>query len=161
MNISKWIDRIYSEKDTSRGIATAGAGIIGLGFYLIWNDGVIAAFLAVIVFPVIKILSSGISARIDEKRKKNKKIKKLREKFENLGHHEQQTVKAFVSHGGNTVTWADCNRSDLFSPIGIDSLVNRGLIWLSHNADCTREAFCLDEDLFEYARSITTDPSSN
>jgi len=47
----KIVERLYSEIDSARSIATSGAGVGGLLIYLMQRDWVIAAFSAVIVFP--------------------------------------------------------------------------------------------------------------
>jgi hypothetical protein len=48
-------ERLYSETDSARSIATSGAGIVGLIIYLLQRDWVIAAFSAVIVFPIARL----------------------------------------------------------------------------------------------------------
>lgn len=48
--LDKWADRIYSETDVGRSVATSSAGVIGLITYLTTSDWVIAAFAFLIVF---------------------------------------------------------------------------------------------------------------
>jgi len=47
-SIEKWADRVYSETDFGRSVATSVAGVIGLAVYLIFGDWVIAAFSSII-----------------------------------------------------------------------------------------------------------------
>jgi len=154
MNFDRWIDRVYSESDFGRSIATTAAGAAGLAAYLHWNDWVLAACTGVIVFPVCRILASAIYSHRVQSREQSSSRDKMKELFENLGHEERSVVQAFVWHGGPFITWGQSNRSPSFSSTGIDSLVSRDLIHLTVTADGMREAFVLDAQLFEYAQSV-------
>ena len=41
VSFGHWFERIYSESDTGRGIATSIAGLFGLATYLFWQDWVV------------------------------------------------------------------------------------------------------------------------
>ena len=153
MNFDRWIERIYSENDIGRGVATSISGISGLASYLYWDDWVIACFVAIIVFPVSKILTSTIHSSLIESRKHgySKEIKNL---FEKLGHEEQQVVQAFVWHGGCTMTWSECNESSSITSAGIESLISRDLLYTSVTADSAQETFVLNTELFDYAQTV-------
>ena len=56
--LEKWAERIYSESDFGRGVATSISGAIGLSTYLFFNDWVIALFSVMISFPIIRIAAS-------------------------------------------------------------------------------------------------------
>ena len=59
-SLEKWADRVYSENDFGRSIATSLSGTIGLIVYLVTDDWVSAAFSAIISFPIIRIISTRI-----------------------------------------------------------------------------------------------------
>ena len=153
MNLDRWIERIYSENDIGRGVATTISGITGLASYLYWNDWVIACFVAVIVFPVSRIVASTIHSRLIESRKHDHS-KEIKDLFEKLSHEERQVVQAFVWHGGCVMTWSECNESPSISVAGIESLINRDQIHTTVTADGIRETFVLNTELFDYARTV-------
>ena len=96
MNLDRWAARIYDENDIGRGIATTLAGVGGLSTYLYWGDWVIAAFVAIIVFPVGRIATSAIHSRWDRSRESRKTKVQIAHLFESLGSEERATVQAFV-----------------------------------------------------------------
>ena len=153
MNFAQWIERIYSENDIGRGVATTISGITGLVSYLYWNDWVIACFVAIIVFPVSKIVVSTIHSRVIESRKRGHS-KDIKDLFEKLSHEEKQVVQAFVWHGGCVMTWRESNESPNISVAGIESLINRGLVHTTVTADGMQETFVLDTELFDYAQTV-------
>ena len=156
-NVGQWAVRVYNESDFGRNIATASAGASALACYVYWNDWVIAACVAAIVFPVGKILASAIRSRWDQLRKERQSKGQIKELFDNLGREEKDVIQAFVWHGGTTVRWAEAERSPHFSAAGIDSLISRDLIRTSITVDGARETFVLDSQLFEYAQSVLPD----
>lgn len=153
MNFDRWIERIYSENDIGRGVATSISGISGLASYLYWDDWVIACFVAIIVFPVSKILTSTIHSSLIESRKHGHS-KEIKGWFEKLSHEEKQVVQAFVWHGGCVMTWRECNESPSITVAGIESLINRDLIHTTVTADGMHETFVLNTELFDYAQTI-------
>ena len=154
MNFDRWADRVYSESDFGRSIATTAAGVAGLASYLYWNDWVVTACVGIIVFPVGRILASAVHSHWVQSRQQSHSKDQVKELFDNLGREEQDVVQAFVWHGGKFITWSESNRSSYFSSSGIDSLISRDLIHVSVTAYGMREAFVLDTELFEYAQSV-------
>ena len=100
-------ERIYSESDIGRGIATTVAGAAGLATYHYWNDWVVAAFVTIIIFPVAKILASAIHSLWSRSRQRSDSRGQIEELFEKLGAEEKHVVQAFVWHGGSVITWGE------------------------------------------------------
>ena len=154
MNLDRWATRIYKENDIGRGIATTLAGIGGLCTYLRWGDWVVAAFVAIIVFPVCRIAASAAHSRWARARERRRTDAQIEDLFKSLGSEERATVQAFVWHGGSVMTWGECNRSGHVSVAGIESLLNRGLVHMTMTADLGSETFALDTQLFDYAQKV-------
>lgn len=154
MNFDRWIERIYSERDIGRGIATAFAGAAGLPTYLYWDDWVIAAFAAIIAFPIGRIGASAVHSVIAQSRERKHDIERLRETLKNLGTEEKSVVQGFVWHGGSVMTWREFNKLPYMSAAGIESLLNRDLASMSVTADGMTETFLLDTQLFDYAQTV-------
>ncbi|MFT6925664.1 MAG: ABC-type multidrug transport system fused ATPase/permease subunit [Psychromonas sp.] len=146
--IEKWADRVYAENDFGRSIATSIAGLIGLGVYLLSKDWVIAAFASIITFPVIRIVATGIN----EKAERNKKRKIEKEEAENLYNKlsadEKNVIQSFLMAGGSVLTWTQMNNQNVSSN-GIESLIQREILWTSMTADGMRETFALDSNVFD------------
>ncbi len=150
-NFHRWFEVIYNETDFARGIATTLAGAAGLTTYLWRGDGVVAAFVTIIAFPVAKILVSVIHSRWKQSQSPMKEL------FESLGSEEKAAVRGFVSHGGSVMTWGEVNRSMSISSVGIESLIARDLMHPSVMADGMTETFVLDTQLFGYAQKVLPD----
>jgi len=146
--IEKWADRVYSESDFGRSIATSIAGVVGLVVYLILKDWVIAAFSSIITFPIIRILSSSINEK--HKRKSERKITEENANyvFEKLSNEEIEVVKAFVESGGSVLTWTEVNYLPIHSS-AIETLIQRELMWTSVMADGITETFALETNIFD------------
>ncbi len=147
-SIEKWADRVYSESDFGRGIATSISGVIGLVVYLFINDWVIAAFSSLISFPIIRILASSINEKY--KRKNERKIteEKASYIFNKLSNEELDVIKAFVEYGGSVLTWGQVNKLPI-QPSAIESLIQRELMWTSVMADGVTETFALNTNIFD------------
>ena len=111
MTLDRWIERIYSDRDIGRGIATSAAGAIGLTTYLYWEDLVVAGFVTIIVFPIGRILASAIHSHWNQSRERNRSMEQLKDLVDTLGREERAVIQAFVWHGGSVITWGECNRS--------------------------------------------------
>lgn len=146
--LDKLAARLYSETDSARSIATSGAGIVGLAIYLMQRDWVIAAFSAVIVFPIARLASARIYERIHRAEKRRTEREEAEEKYNQLGEHEKAVVQAFVQAGGAVLTWSHVNSLDLRGP-AMESLIHRGLLSTDVTADGTRETFVLNSALFQ------------
>ncbi|MGD8113207.1 hypothetical protein [Vibrio sp. TRT 17S01] len=154
--LEKWAERIYSESDFGRGVATSISGAIGLSTYLFFNDWVIALFSVMISFPIIRIAASS-SYKWNQDRAKQKSIERALEcTFSGLTEHEKLVVAAFVDAGGTALTFSQINRLDL-SSAAIESLVQRELLWTSVMSDGITESFVLDMALFNKALSATNE----
>ena len=83
VNLDRWLERIYSESDIGRGIATSLSGLIALGVYLYTRDRVIGAFALIVVFPIARIVSLMLHSRYIRSRQSSKSRKEIKEQFEN------------------------------------------------------------------------------
>lgn len=144
----KIAERLYSETDSARSIATSGAGIVGLIIYLLQRDWVIAAFSAVIVFPIARLASARIYEHIQRAEKRRTEREEAEEKYNQLGEYEKAVVQAFVQAGGSVLTWSHINALDLRGP-AIESLINRQLLSTDVTADGMRETFVLNPAVFQ------------
>ena len=149
MNFDRWFELIYTEKDFGRSIATAIAGVAGLGWYLFDKDWVVAAFIAIIVFPPARILASFIRDRLIQKRG-GVNEQYLKNLFENLGSEERATVVAFVYFGDIVMKRDQINATE----VGIESLIHRGLVQRSIAYDSMDQILILNSQIFNYARKI-------
>ena len=144
----KWADRIYSETDFGRGIATSLAGVVGLAAYLLAGDWVVAVFGSVIVFPIVRIVAASYHQRIKAAFDTAQSEKSALALYRQLSIDEQSVVLAFVNAGGCVMTWGQVNKAELPSA-AVESLVQRELLGTSMTADGMRETFVLDSDLFD------------
>ncbi|MHB1516273.1 MAG: super-infection exclusion protein B [Acidiferrobacteraceae bacterium] len=151
MAFDRWAERIYAERDFGRSVATSGAGAVGLMLYLITHDWVIAAFSAVISFPIVRIAAS--AAHSAYKRKERSEIceRSTREIFEKLSSDEKGVLYEFVICGGSVMSWSHANRVNLSEP-GVASLMQRKVLYSTMTPDGMREAFCIDVDIFDEAQ---------
>lgn len=144
----KWAERIYSETDLGRSIATTCAGIIGLFLYLLTSDIAIAGFSALILFPVIRVIASKAHNKTELLEKLKEQEDGLQKLYDRLSPEEKKVVSVFVGAGGSVMTWGQINKSETqFS--AIESLIQRGLLHTSATADGCRETFVLDQDIFD------------
>lgn len=146
--IDKWADRIYTESDFGRSIATSIAGSIGLVIYLLTDDWVFAAFGTIISFPIFRLISSGLNDRYERRRIRISEKHKIENVFNQLSEEEKRVIESFVRAGGSVLTWNQINDENL-SSAGIESLIQRELLWTSMTADCMKETFALDSKLFD------------
>ena len=146
--IEKWADRVYSETDFGRSIATSGAGIVGLGTYLFFNDWVIAAFSAIISFPIIRLVSTGIHEKVNRRKKHVIEREEAEHIYKRLSEGEKEVVQAFVKAGGSVLTWSQMNNQSV-SSASIESLIQREVLWTSVTADGTRETFALSSAIYD------------
>lgn len=145
--IDKWAERVYTETDFGRSVATFVSGVIGLIVYLTTNDVVIAAFSAIIAFPVSRIISAALHERFMRKKKRRLETEETQQTYEQLSEEEKAVVQVFIESGGCVLTWSQTNRLPI-SSTGIESLIQREAMWTSMTADGMRETFNLDPSLF-------------
>lgn len=146
--IDKIVEKLYSETDSARSIATSGAGVVGLIIYLMQRDWVIAAFSAVIVFPIARLSSARIYERFHRAEMRRTEREKAQVMYSQLSEHEKAVVQAFVQAGGSVLTWSHVNALNLRRP-AIESLINRQLLSIDVTADGIKETFVLNPSLFQ------------
>lgn len=147
-SIDKWAERIYSENDVGRGIATAAAGVAGLVVYLTVGDWVVAAFSAVIVFPLVRLISTAVQSKLNATAAQRRVEDHASSICRKLTDQEHQVVRAFVEAGGCVLTWSHVNQLHL-PYAAIESLIQRGVLTTSISADSMTETFVLDSVMFD------------
>lgn len=153
MDISRWFERIYSEEDFGRGIATSLSAAIGLTTYLVVGDPMVAIFGTVVMFPIARIVASALHKRGMQRAETAQKNRGIRETYERLSEGEKRVIKVFLDAGGTLITWGQFNRAGL--PVsGIESLIQRQLLWSTVTADGMTEAFSIDTAIFDIAREM-------
>lgn len=158
--LNKWADRIYSENDFGRSVATSLSGGIGLAVYLLTNDGVLSAFGLIISFPIIRILSSGINEKRERNKQRATEKERLEYSFGKLTTEEKEVVKKFVEAGGSVLTWHQVNQLDVhFS--AIESLLKRDMLFTSCTADGLTETFVLEQEIFDIGYEKYSDTNNS
>jgi ABC-type multidrug transport system fused ATPase/permease subunit len=151
MNFDRWAERIYAERDFGRSIATSIAGIVGLLIYLNTQDWVIAAFAAVIAFPVVRILASAAHSAYMQKKHSSSNQREAQEIYNKLSEEEKEVIREFVRVGGSVMSWSHANRVNLSEP-GVASLMQREVLHSTMTPDGMREAFGIRVDVFDVAQ---------
>lgn len=146
--LDKWAERVYTETDFGRSIATSVAGIIGLTIYLAFADWVIAAFSSIISFPVVRLIATEFHKKATDRAKRRVEQEEVKRIYARLSDDEKQVVDAFVLAGGAVLTWGRINNMNL-PAAGVESLIQRGVLWPSTTADGLTETLALDIALFD------------
>ena len=146
--IEKLIDRIYSETDFGRSIAISLTGIIGLITYLYFGDWIIATFVSIISFPIIRLISTGLHEKANRSKKRIIEKEEAEHIYNRLSVEETEIINIFVNYGGCVLTWSQINNLPISSN-AIESLIQRKLLYTSMTADGMRETFVLDTDIFD------------
>lgn len=146
--IDKWAERVYSETDFGRSVATSVAGVIGLAVYLVFGDWVIAAFASIITFPIVRLLAAGFHEKATRHAKRRIEREEAEQIYDRLSKGEKEVVQAFVKAGGTALTWSQVNSLSLPAP-AVESLIQREILCTSMTADGMRETFALDSALFD------------
>lgn len=155
--LDKWAERIYSETDVGRSVGTSVGGIVGLSVYLATDDAVIAVFSAVIAFPVVRLGATAIHARAARRARGRVEREEAERLYGRLSDDEKKVVQAFVGAGGSVLTWGQVNNLGL-PATGIESLIQREVLWTSMTADGIRETFALDSALFDVGQTHRESP---
>ncbi len=148
--VIKLLDRIYTENDFARGVATSLSGSIGLIVYLVNGDLVIAVFSAIITFPIARLFAVWGFNTIHTIAERQKADDLASLSISKLSDEELEVVSAFVTAGGCVLTWSQINRLDISGP-AVESLMQRGFLSTSMTADAMHETFVLDTALFDMA----------
>lgn len=151
MNIDRWAERIYTERDFGRSIATSGSGIVGLATYISTGDWVIAAFCAVIVFPLIRVISFSLHARYRRHRTSGAQREQIRKQVKKLTADEKEVLRAFVREGGSVLPAGRVNRLGV-PESGVESLFQRGIMYSTMTVDGMREALAIEVEVFDTAQ---------
>lgn len=146
--VEKWADRVYAENDFGRSIATSVAGLIGLAVYLLTKDWVISAFASIISFPIIRIIASSFNEKIERNKKRKVEKEEVENLYNKLSSDERNVIQSFVNAGGSVLTWNQMNSLDVSSS-GVESLIQREILWTAYTADGMRETFALDTNIFD------------
>jgi ABC-type multidrug transport system fused ATPase/permease subunit len=146
--IEKWAERVYAETDFGKSIATSLAGLVGLIVYLLLGDWAIAAFITIIFFPVARLTSTAIHARVAHISVRRARRNDAEHTFSTLSEEEQAVIAEYVKAGGCVITWSQVNRSSI-SSVAIESLIQREILSTSVTADGMRETFVLDPAVFD------------
>ncbi|MBU4045314.1 MAG: hypothetical protein KJ572_03125 [Gammaproteobacteria bacterium] len=150
--LDKWAERVYAETDFGRSVATSAAGLLGLCIYLYWGDWVIAAFCSIIFFPIVRLVASALHSIFSESAERKAKRKHAEDLYIRLSQDEKAVVSEFVMGGGCVLTWGQVNNLSL-PGAGVESLIQREILWTSMTADGMRETFVLDSDVFDIGQS--------
>lgn len=145
--IDKWAERLYSETDFARSVATSVAGGVGLGVYLWLLDWAIAAFASVIMFPIVRLVAAEFHEKATRRSRQRLEREEAEDIYAQLSEEEKKVVHAFVEAGGSVLTWPEVNRLSL-PTAAFESLLHRGLLHESVAADGMRETFVLSEAIF-------------
>jgi ABC-type multidrug transport system fused ATPase/permease subunit len=146
--VEKWADRVYAENDFGRSIATSVAGLIGLAVYLLTKDWVISAFSSIITFPIIRIIASSFNEKVERNKKRKVAKEEVENLYQKLSSEEKSVIQSFVNAGGSVLTWNQMNGLDVPSS-GVESLIQREILWTGYTADGMRETFALDTNIFD------------
>ncbi len=146
--LERIVERIYGETDFARSFATSAGGIVGLVLYLLSDDPVIAAFSAIIAFPVARLGASAVYRRVSAKASRHEQEAEADRQFAKLTEAERIVVSTFVASESCVLTWGEMNRSSASSS-GVESLSQRGLVNTSMTLDGMRETFVLDTAIFD------------
>jgi len=147
-SIDKLVDKLYSETDFARSIATSLSGSIGLALYLWRHDWVVAAFSAIIAFPLLRLSAGALHEQRVASKEKVNRAKEALELYSRLSDAEQEVVDTFARIGGAVLTWSQVNDLALNGP-AVESLMQREMLRTSMTADLMSETFVLDHGLFE------------
>jgi len=160
LTFERWAERIYAETDLGRSVATSSAGVAGLTTYATSGDWVVAAFVAIIVFPIVRLGASGLHSRYLERRRIDAATDQAEALLDRLSDAERQVLHEFVGIGGSVMSYQQANRCGLPEP-AVSSLKERGVMFDTMTADGMSEAFGVDVDLFDAAqRAFAKDSDS-
>lgn len=132
MDIDKWADRIYLEEDFGKNIATTISGLFGLTVYLIQDDFALAAFVTIITFPVVKIITNTFrnkSLKKGEAIEREKTKKEMDQLVKDLTDQERLVIHEFVKYNSSVMSERYIKLNSVFLPDGaVKSLMERGFL---------------------------------
>lgn len=151
MNLDRWAERIYTERDFGRSVATSVSGVVGLLIYLAAKDWVIAAFSTIIAFPMVRLAASAAHSAYSRKELSRSAQEKGQELYERLSDEEKEVLREFVRCGGSVMSWSHANRVGL-AESGVASLMQRDILYTTMSPDGMREAFGIKIEMFDVAQ---------
>jgi hypothetical protein len=119
--------------------------------YIKWREWVIAAFIAVILFPLIRISASAAHSRWKEARRGRLQFRDVQKRFERFSAEERLVLKVFVEAGGAVVTWRQMNKANV-SMSAVESLKLREVLESSVTLDGMAETFVIEPEIFDLAQ---------
>lgn len=165
MNIDKWAKRIYLEEDFSKNIAISVSGAVGLAIYLVKTDFELAAFVTIITFPLIKIVSNSLRARHLEKKQEDD-VEFAKQKFDlivkELTDQERLVIHEFVKYDSAVMSNKYIKMNHVFLPDGaVKSLMERDFVIEENYGYLSGYDLKLNLDLFEAGRRYFKFNNSN
>ena len=132
MEIDKWAERIYLEEDFGKNIATTISGLIGLSIYLFKADFALAAFVAIILFPLFKILANSARAKQLKNREEKGELETQKENVlfvKNLTDQERRVIHEFVQYNASVLPSKYVELNNIHLPDGaVKSLIQRDIL---------------------------------
>jgi len=132
MDIDKWADRIYLEEDFGKNIATTVSGSLGLIIYLFKSDFALAAFVAIIVFPFVKIVSNALRDKYIKKKEaldQESARRAIDQTIKNLTDQERLVIHEFVNYKSSVMSNKYIQMNSVFLPDGaVKSLMERDFL---------------------------------
>lgn len=132
MDIDKWADRIYQEEDFGKNVSTSISGLLGLVVYLLTDDFALAAFITIITFPVVKIISNILRNRhlkkIETIERENARMK-MDDIVKNLTDQEKRVIHEFVKYKSSVMSDQYIKMNSIFLSDGaVKSLIERNFL---------------------------------
>jgi ABC-type multidrug transport system fused ATPase/permease subunit len=156
MDIEKWAERIYLEEDFGKNIATSTSGVVGLIIYLSKSDFALAAFVAIIIFPVVKIISNSLREKyIAKKQERDYEAAKeeLDRTVKELTDQERLVIHKFVQYKSAVMSNKYIKLNNVFLPDGaVKSLMERKFITEEFYGLSGEYDLKLNLDVFEAGR---------
>ncbi len=113
----------------------------------------IGAFSVVIIFPIIRVIASTLNQVYSNKKQSHVERQKVQELFDRFSAEEKKVIRAFVEAGGSVLSWSRANRLGV-SESGVESLMQREILYSTMTADGMREAFVIDTEIFDLAQKV-------
>jgi hypothetical protein len=132
MDIDKWADRIYLEEDFGKNVATIISGLCGLIIYLVEKDFSLAAFVTIIIFPAVKIITNILRnkhLKINEQLDRENAKKAIDQTVKDLTDQERLVIHEFVKYKSSVMSEKYIKMNSVFLPDGaVKSLIEREYI---------------------------------
>ena len=157
MKTKEFISTIYNEDDFGRSCATVASALLILSMYLLNVDLITTVLVAVIVFPITRIISSAFDKRRIQINLTHRNEAQLKESYDKYTEQEKQIIEFFVHAGGSRVSYNMINENLLEHPFprsALNSLMQRGVAAKTLMEDSITEGVALETNLFDLAHKI-------